>query len=652
MGLTLLAAFYFPDWVIRVKGDIPQGQYLPLFPVIVVLIVLAFRSVLPGRRWSNPELLGLFTILLIGVSGMSMAGRLIAIMPSSYYYASPENDYVNHFLSEVPAFLGPGDALRGQQGWEAMVWFYRGLPSGQTLPWDVWVTPLIWWGGLIALLLVGQFCLACLFRKQWLDHEKLMFPHATVVTSLLEPSEDMDRPLYRMKLFWYGLVTSLVLFGVEGLYAYFPEIPHVGFARIDLREILDAYPWRALGGHRQLSIQPFVLAISYMVTTEISFSIWVIAVLDLICRVFAWSVTMPTPMVNAWLGEGTINSGATHFGAILVFIGAFLWSGRTHFTQVFRKATGRERIDDASELMTFTFAFWGFWFCVAGVLFWCWLVGIPMWFGAVVFGVYAALVLYASRLVAETGMVKLQRYSFKPHLWSASIVGYKSGGTVTGLGGVAKPALLKPMGIFSMMYIPILIGVHAMPQALTGFRVSDSLGRRRRMVARLSLAALILGTVVFAWRFLTLTYDIGALNTEQQWYLDVYHIYNNTLIRDVLLRERSHTPDWTIIGFMGWGMAVMGALVYMRNAFYWWPIHPIGFITMGLNSGIWFSVFLGWLIKTRVLKYGGGDGYKRLVPLFIGLFAGQYVSAAFWSVVGAVVGRMQVFVLHLESLSF
>jgi hypothetical protein len=99
-------------------------------------------------------------------------------------------------------------------------------------------------------------------------------------------------------------------------------------------------------------------------------------------------------------------------------------------------------------------------------------------------------------------------------------------------------------------------------------------------------------------------------------------------------------------------MAVMGFLVYMRQSFYWWPIHPIGYITTGLGSGIWFSVFLGWLIKARVLKYAGGEGYRKLIPLFVGLFVGEYVAAAFWSVIGALDGLMKFDVLALQTLSF
>ena len=70
LGLTLLFALLLPDWVIRFKGDVDTGGFLPLIPVFCTLVLLAVRPVLPGRRWSNPEILAVFCILLIGTSGM------------------------------------------------------------------------------------------------------------------------------------------------------------------------------------------------------------------------------------------------------------------------------------------------------------------------------------------------------------------------------------------------------------------------------------------------------------------------------------------------------------------------------------------------------------------------------------------------------
>jgi hypothetical protein len=198
---------------------------------------------------------------------------------------------------------------------------------------------------------------------------------------------------------------------------------------------------------------------------------------------------------------------------------------------------------------------------VTGVLFWCYMVDIPLWFSALVFCVYSFIVLFASRLVAKTGMVEMQRWLFKSHKRTTKLVGYKSGGTVVGTNESEKQLLLKPLGVFSMFYTPMLVGHHTLVNRMTGFRATETIRSGRRAVAFASLAALIVGSVVFALKFLDMTYQVGALNVDQAWYREVYHIYNNTLIRDILLRERSRTHDWTLPSFIGWGMAVMGFLV-------------------------------------------------------------------------------------------
>ena len=47
----------------------------------------------------------------------------------------------------------------------------------------------------------------------------------------------------------------------------------------------------------------------------------------------------------------------------------------------------------------------------------------------------------------------------------------------------------------------------------------------------------------------------------------------------------------------------------------------------------WFPVFLAWLLKIVLLKYGGLKAYRSLWPLFYGLILGQFVAGGFWLIV-------------------
>jgi hypothetical protein len=93
-------------------------------------------------------------------------------------------------------------------------------------------------------------------------------------------------------------------------------------------------------------------------------------------------------------------------------------------------------------------------------------------------------------------------------------------------------------------------------------------------------------------------------------------------------------PDGFRLEMMGTGGAAMVAMLVLRNAYYWWPLHPIGMVAPGLEFGLWLSFFVGWLFKRVALAYGGGEFSQRINPFFYGLIAGQFVNAAIWCVVG------------------
>jgi hypothetical protein len=48
---------------------------------------------------------------------------------------------------------------------------------------------------------------------------------------------------------------------------------------------------------------------------------------------------------------------------------------------------------------------------------------------------------------------------------------------------------------------------------------------------------------------------------------------------------------------------------------------------------MWCSVFVAWMIKVAILKYGGVRQFDRLKPFFLGLILGKAVVAGVWVII-------------------
>jgi len=96
-------------------------------------------------------------------------------------------------------------------------------------------------------------------------------------------------------------------------------------------------------------------------------------------------------------------------------------------------------------------------------------------------------------------------------------------------------------------------------------------------------------------------------------------------------------PDTHKIVWMSVGALMMGAFLLLRTRLFWWP-HPIGYVMwMGPwpIHRMWFTYFLGWLIKTLIVRFGGQRVYLRGRNFFIGLIVGEALATFFWIVVAA-----------------
>jgi hypothetical protein len=67
-------------------------------------------------------------------------------------------------------------------------------------------------------------------------------------------------------------------------------------------------------------------------------------------------------------------------------------------------------------------------------------------------------------------------------------------------------------------------------------------------------------------------------------------------------------------------------------------LHPIGFAVGASYSNfhIWSSLFVGWVVKTVIMYFGGARRHQRWRAVFMGLVVGEYMAALIWIVVGLI----------------
>ncbi|MBT5831912.1 MAG: hypothetical protein HOH77_17130 [Candidatus Latescibacteria bacterium] len=627
VGIGLLIVLVIGVWATYVElyarsSRLTMGHF-PLALFALMLVVLGANSLAPKIKivpLSPEELLVIVSMGLVGavmpVDGI--AGYLLGIISSFYYFATPENQWADYFHPYLPEWLVPrGDPAIWKQ-------FFEGTGLERGIPWEMWAVPLFWWAVFIGALLWVSACMMVMVRKQWVDHERLVFPLAAVALEMVGGTrgETGFGSLARSRLFWGGFGIAMLLFGIEILGWFNPMLP-----------IGSYYPkfsnFYFMKDARALVINPFhffTMGFAYMAHVDVQFSVWFFYLLNVFeggifarlgfdVRGAGSDKFCTFPVAVAWQG----------FGAMLFIVLWGFWTAREHLGNVLRKALGRApNVDDSGELISYRVAFFG---AVGGLIFmsvWLWWSGMsPMAVGLFLFGSFV-LYLSTARIVAEGGIPytwgPLSPQSFVVNLMGTEAI---TGGTVTSL-------------LLSYSLVNYLRGIF-MPAMVHVVRFGDLLGHHRRRLLGAVCAAAVVGLAGSFYYTLDLAYSNGAYNTYG--FPPFFGGNPKGIFSSTLSMVRNPVKfDFTKIMFLGIGTGVMGLLTLLRSRVLWWGLHPIGFATSAMINTNFLALpfFISWVVKSLMLKLGGVLLYRKSLPLFLGMMVGYVVGISLCSAVDIV----------------
>ena len=594
--------------------DFSTPGALFLFFLLVGPLNSLLGLLLPRLALNRGELLLVYSMMLVA-SALTTCGLSEYLLPNItawYYFATPENQWVELFHHYVPHALVPNQP-------EAIKHFYEGLPAEGRIPWGVWLGPLSAWGCLLLALYFAMVCVTVVLRRQWVEHEKLIFPLAQLPLDMVRGAAPGRLPAFFTSVaMWVGFAIPLVISSTNAFHNYWQVFP-----QIDLSTSIDLFRQTL---HLPITLSFPVLGFAYLINLDIALGLWLFNVLVNVQkglygvlgiaggeRLDTYSVSPPA-------------IAHQEMGAMLVLVLSVLWVARSHLRGVWQKALGRSpAVRDGDEILPYGVAVWGGLAALAFAGWWLYWSGLPL--GVVPLFIITAFAVFVgmSRIVAESGVPEA-RTPMMPQSFVATGVGTG----VLGEGG------LTALG-FTFTWATEL-RIVLMSSVFHGLKLIDGQRGSHRPFFWAMMLAVVVSMVASMWAILHLSYQYGGINLNRWFFGGGAQAPFQSFIARWLLNPSG--PSWEGWLSTGIGAGLMGGLMLCRHYFVWWPIHPLGYPIAGLwlMSHSWFSIFLAWLFKAAILKYWGARGYLALRPFFMGLILGQFVSAGLWLIIDACSG--------------
>jgi hypothetical protein len=471
LGVALLAAVNpYTTFVLRVwsvgSGSLLSGAVVVLF--LLVLLNGALLRLRPSLAFTRGELLVAYGMMIVSV-GLAMQGGLLYIVSATtypFYMASPENDWQQLIWPHVPLWLRLSRL-------EVVEWYWEGLPAGVGIPWRAWTSPMLAWFSFTLALMGAMFSLGALLSRDWIQRQRLAFPLVEVPLAVTgnDGRPSLRKSILNNRVFWLGFSIPAVISVLNWLNAIYPSVPTVSLSGMEVGRNFAGMglPWNVLSDVT-ISILFPVVGISCLLPGEVSLSLWLFYVLYRL-QLLVWA--------SFGIAEGaqsavTINPrafiGFEEVGGFIALSAVVLYQSRGAIRSAVLGLAGRERpaVDPYGPLRG-RWAALGFVLTNAFMVWWAIRAGMSWWSFAALIGVFYAVLIGASRLVAAGGVMYVDTGIFPREVIMRTV-----GASAVGATSLTMYAYLSVI----YMYDPMNL---AMPQMMNSFKLLQA-GRVRGRV--------------------------------------------------------------------------------------------------------------------------------------------------------------------------
>ncbi|BCM93956.1 hypothetical protein IAD21_05851 [Abditibacteriota bacterium] len=638
MSLFLAAMFGYciPIVDFKMSNTFMGSMHMPAGAIAVLLALLLvvnplLRLLSTRLAFTRQETLTVYISCLFStlVPGRGAENFFVPNILSSFYYAKPENKWLDFLTPYLKPWMVPSMHGGKFDPLVASGWYEN---NGGKIPWEAWMSPLVAWTALILALHIMHACLGVMLRAQWAQREALAFPLLRLPLELSEESADGKVRFFKNPLVWVGFSISVFIEMLNGLHLYFPDVPAFPLS-LPMGQYLTEAPWNQMG-NMQVQIFPAIVGISFLLTSEVSFSLWFLHLFSKTQYIAAYMLGYPAASLDApfWLrgwAKGFV--GYQQVGAILAYMGLLVWTGREHWKHIARRAVGKVQAteDEKGEALSYPVAFWGFFLMLTFILGWTIASGVRWEVALLLWAFYLAISLALTRLVAEAGLLFVQT-GWMPLGPLAFLVG-------AGPGHLIDAATAAPAAMISSSLMLDQRGF-TLPSFLQGFKLAHD-----QNIAPRPLLALIFGCIAISFSIglfsiLRMGYTLGGLQMANWWATAAGSQPALHAVGFARGLDTNMAANWFWVGI---GAAATIAMMNARARFAWFPLHPLGLIMCVpfAMHAMWISIFLGWISKTLITRFGGTDSARKVTPFFLGLALGGITMVIFWVCVDGWQGR-------------
>jgi hypothetical protein len=617
------------------------GVQMPLGAIFVVICLVALNWPLRalGRRFptsntritpfSPTELLTVYVMALFAalISTPGADNFFITIGPSLFYFSKRENGWADLFYKHIPPWFAPGWNGQTYQREVIEPLFTGGLQLGQ-IPWHAWTLMIIAWSVLLLCSYAALFFGSLLLRRQWIENEALTFPLVQVPLQMVQIDEGATHPpaaaFWGNRMLWMGIAIAFAFHFTRGMSQYYADWPQFrGFQNGPVTFYFSERPWNVMD---RFGAKLFLggVGIAFLLTREVSFSFWFFFLAVSYQLVLAEQLGFGAASLprDNYLGRATFITFQS-VGGWLMLAMSLLWAARAHLKKMGQAAWHGVTLEN--EPFAPRFALGGFIVSMMGLVAWSWFAGINPLIAMLFFTIYIGVSIVLARLVIEGGFL-FPQLTFSPMEVITTAV---TGTNAVGAASFTKLAFVQP-SLFADMRTNVLPGfLHTLKIA---HELKLDRSNTRRLMGSVAVAvAATLGVTIFVsiWTL----YAAGGLSGYAWFTQDGGRQVFNGAASILKQQPGVQTINWLWISV---GVAVTLALIVTRSRFAWFPLHPLGYIVASSYpiTELWFSFFLGWLIKTALNRYAGHSGVQQVQPLMIGLILGNACAMILWMLIG------------------